>query len=240
VLCMPRRHLSHALTVSFVLLAAIGCGSYQTPTAPSVSTPLLPQPPDAPVPQPTAPLPVPAENAIYLAAQPRPADFDKETFVGRYTLEIASRSSSGLRCQQVPEHAKRRTYTADIDPFEDYYAVRLYDATFLRDGSRLGYGCSDRRLDMRGVCHQFILRRDGNERVTVEMVPEDEWRGAELWEVLIHETRLLQLHGLGTGTFRNGRIEAAGAGGVWYGTGLPASDYSACGPGEMVWSFTRR
>ena len=237
---MPRPDPLMAFIVLFVALAAIGCGDYQTPTAPSVSTPALPQPPPTPVPQPTAALPVPAENAIYLAAQPRPADFDKEPFVGRYTLEIASRSSSGLRCQQVPEHAKRRTYTADIDAFQDYYAVRLYDATFLRDGSRLGYGCSDRRLDMRGVCHQFILRREGNEGVTVEMSAEDEWRGAVPWEVLIHETRLLELYGYGSGTVRNGRIEAAGVGGVWYGNGLPASDYSACGPGEMVWTFTRR
>jgi hypothetical protein len=237
---MPRRDSLRALLALLVMLASIACGSDQTPTAPSASTPALPQPPPVPVPQPTAALPVPAENAIYLAAPARPADFDKEPIVGRYTLEITSRSSSGLRCQQVPDHAKRRTYTADIDPFEDHYAVRLYDATFLRDGSRLGYGCSDRRLDMRGVCHQFILRRDGNERVTVEMIPEDEWRGAELWEVLIHETRLLALYGHGAGTIHTGRIEATGVGGAWYGNGLPASDYSACGPGEMVWSFTRR
>ena len=233
---MRRRDLPEAFLAVFVLLASIGCGGNQSPAAPSV-TPVLPQPP---APQPSAPLPVPAENVVYLPAPARPANSATESIVGRYTLEITSRSASGLRCQQVPEHAKRRTYTADVDPFQDHYAVRLYDATFLRDGSRLGYGCSDRRLDMHGVCHQFILRRDGEEAVNVEMVPEDEWRGAEPWEVLIHESRLLALHGHGTGTVRNGRIEAAGVGGVWYGNGLPASDYSACGPAEMSWTFTRR
>ena len=234
---MRRRDLAKAV-VSLVLLAPVGCGSYQPPAAPLPSA-SVPQP--APGPQPTAPLPEPvrADNWIHLPAPPRAATSVTDPIVGRYTLEITSRSSSGLRCQQVPEHAKRRTYTADIDPFQDYYAVKLYEATFLRDGARIGFGCSDRRLDMRGICHQFILRREGDEAVTVEMVPEDEWRGAELWEVLIHETRLLSLYGRGTGTFRNGRIEAGGVGGVWYGNGLPASDYSACGPGDMAWTFAR-
>jgi len=227
-----------AVVVLFVVSALAGCDSYQ-PAAPSAGTP-VPQP--APAPQPTAPLPEPVrdDNWIYLPAPPRPTTVVTDPIVGRYRLEITSRASSGLRCQQVPEHAKRRTYTADIDPFESYYAVRLYEATFLRDGARVGFGCSDRRLDMRGICHQFILRRDGDEAVSIEMVPEDEWRGAELWEVLIHETRLLQVHGLGNGTFRNGRIEATGAGGVWYGDGLPASDYAACGPGDIGWTFMRQ
>jgi len=231
--------MTRVVIIVFVLLALNGCDSYQPPAAPSAGTP-LPQP--APVPQPTAPLPEPvrADNWIYLPAPPRLANGGTDPIVGRYRLEITSHSSSGLRCQQVPEHAKRRVYTADIDPFDSYYAVRLYEATFLRDGSRIGFGCSDRRLDMHGVCHQFILRRDGEETVSIEMVPEDEWRGAELWEVLIHETRLLQLHGHGNGTVRNGRIEATGAGGVWYGNGLPASDYAACGPGDISWTFTRQ
>ena len=167
---MRRRDLPESFLAVFVLLTSIGCGGNQSPAAPSV-TPVLPQPP---APQPSAPLPVPADNWIYLPAPPRATNGVTDPIVGRYTLEITSRSSSGLRCQQVPEHAKRRTYTADVDPFQDHYAVRLYDATFLRDGSRLGYGCSDRRLDMHGVCHQFILRRDGEEAVNVEMVPEDE------------------------------------------------------------------
>ena len=229
--------MTRTLNILFVLIAVTGCDSYQPPTAPAAINP-APQP--APAPQPTAPLPVAAENAIYLPAPPRPVNAATDPIVGRYTLEISSRSSSGLRCQQIPEHVKRRTYTADIDPFRDYYAVRLYDAWFLKDASRLSYGCWDRRLDMQGVCHQFILRRGGDEAVSIEMVPEDDWRGAELWEVLIQEIRLVQLHGVGNGTVRNGRIDASGTGGIWYGNGLPASDFSGCEPGEMVWSFTRR
>jgi hypothetical protein len=93
---------------------------------------------------------------------------------------------------------------------------------------------------MFGVCHQFIMRGGGDNEVSVEMIPEDEWRGAELWEVLIQDVSLLALTGHGTGTIRNGRIEVAGIGSVWFGNGLPASDYSSCGPGDMTWTFTRR
>ena len=76
--------------------------------------------------------------------------------------------------------------------------------------------------------------------MTIEMVPEDEWRGAEIWEVLIQEGRLLQLHGRATGAARDGQIQATGTGGLWYGNGLPAADFTGCGPGEMTWTFTRR
>ena len=228
-----------AVFVLFALLAC-ACGS-ATPTSPSVTiTPPAPAP--APAPAPSAPLPigVGADNVIYLPPPARPPNSATQPIVGRYSLEIASRSTSGLRCQTVPEHAKRRIYTADIDRFRDYYAVRLYDATFLKDGRSVGYGCSDSRLDMGGVCHQFIMRLDGNETVTIEMAPEDEWRGAEIWEVLSEEGRLLQVHGSATGTARDGRILATGSGGVWYGNGLPASDYAACDQGEMSWTFRRQ
>jgi hypothetical protein len=71
-----------------------------------------------------------------------------DPLVGRYTLEILVVTRSGLRCEAVPEHARRRIYTADIHQFRDYYAVKLYDATFLRDSTRVGYGCLDTRLEM--------------------------------------------------------------------------------------------
>ena len=58
--------------------------------------------------------------------------------------------------------------------------MKLYDATFLRDGPRIGYGCSDRRLPPGGVCHQFLMMREGNVTVSVTMTPEDEWRGSEI------------------------------------------------------------
>src|SRR5688500_17586593 len=90
------------IAMTAVLPAVIGCESYQPPAGPSVSTP-------APAPSP----PRRDENVIYFPAPLRPAD-SAEPMVGRYTLEIVSRSSSGLRCQAVPEHAKRRIYTADI------------------------------------------------------------------------------------------------------------------------------
>jgi hypothetical protein len=178
---------------------------------------------------------------IRLSAPTRPADSGSDSIVGRYTLEIVSHASSGLRCEATPEHAKRRTYTADIDAFRDYHAVRLYDAIFLKDSSRVGFGCTDTRLEMAGVCHQFILRRDGNERVSIEMapVPEDEWRGAEIWEALLPETRLLALAGRADGMIYGSSIAATGPGSVWYGNGLPASDYSACN-GEMSWTFRRQ
>jgi hypothetical protein len=73
-------------------------------------------------------------------------------------LKFSSSLVQICAAEAVPEHARRRIYAADIHPFRDYYAVKLYDATFLRDGTRVGYGCVDIRLEMGGVC----LKRTGN------------------------------------------------------------------------------
>ena len=110
----------------------------------------------------------------------------------------------------MPEHVRRRIYTADIHPFRDYYAVKLYQATFLRDGTRVRYGCVDSRLETGGVCHQLIMKRDGDGVVSVSMTPLDEWRGSEIWE--IQDGRLIALHGHGTGSIdTDGRRRAAEA-----------------------------
>jgi hypothetical protein len=224
--CASVTRKSSPALVLCVLLAA-SCESARQPTSPS--------PTPGPMATP-APGPVTGENEITLPAPTVPPTSAADPLVGRYTLEIVV-ARSGLRCEVVPEHVRRRIYAADIHPFRDYYAVKLYDATFLRDGTRLRYGCADSRLEMGGVCHQFIMKRDGDAAVSVDMTPLDEWRGSEIWE--IHDGRLIQLHGYGTGTIDNGRIVASGSGGLWYGNGLPATDSSGCGP-DIAWTFTRR
>ena len=85
----------------------------------------------------------------------------------------------------------------------------------------------------------LLMRRDGSSTLSVTMTPEDEWRGSEIWEVLPEDNRLLQLHGQATGTVRDGRIEAAGPGGLWLGNGLPASIFHGC-RGEVQLTFSPR
>jgi len=162
-----------------------------------------------------------------------------DPIVGRYTLDIAVAATSEPRCQSVPAYATRRTYTADIHDLGDHYVVNLYDATFLADGTRVSYGCVDRRLPYDGACHQFLMSRDGSSTLLVTITPEDDWRGSEIWEVL-PDGHLLQIHGRATGSARDDRLEAAGTGGLWYGDGLPASTVFACGPGELRLTLTRR
>jgi hypothetical protein len=222
------------------LLLTVACGSSQ-PTAPDGSVTPLPAPvpenppPAAPVP---AGFPVPERNTIYLHAPP--PSLSTDTITGRYALEIAvtAPNSSGFRCDNVPQHARRRAYTADITNLGDHYAVLLYDARFVRDAGNLIFGCTDRRLNMNGVCHQFVLYREGASNVSASIVPEDEWRGSEIWEVL-EDGRLLAFTGIAYGSFENGQIRASGKGSAWYGNGLPASEYGAC-QGDMNLTFTRR
>lgn len=221
-----------------VSLSASCDESVRPPTSPSsapVPTPTPPPGPPTPAPKP----PVPAENMITFPAPTMPPTSPADPLVGRYTLEIVVARSDqlGQRCEVVPEHVRRRIYTADIHQFRDYYAVKLYDATFLRDSTRVGYGCVDRRLEMGGVCHQFIVKRDGDGAVLVDMTPLDEWRGSEIWE--IQDDRLIQLLGEGRGSIDEGRIVASGPGGLWYGNGLPATDVAGCGP-DIAWTFMRR
>jgi hypothetical protein len=226
---MTRKSLPALVLCVSLAASCASCESARQPASPSPT--LGPPPTAAPGP------PVAADNMITLPAPTIPPTSAADPLVGRYTLEIVV-ARSGPRCEMVPEHVRRRIYTADIHPFRDYYAVKVYDATFLRDGTRVGYGCTDSRLEMGGVCHQFIMKRGGDGAVSVDMTPLDEWRGSELWE--IQDGRLIQLHGDGTGSIDAGRIVAAGRGGLWYGNGLPASDVSGCGPGDIAWTFTRR
>ena len=220
-----RRGRSLPLVVVLVMLAW-ACDSGRLPTSLS------------PTPTPTAPTgtptPVPVGNRITLPAPTVPPSSATDPLVGRYTLEVVVAA-----CEEaVPDEARRRIYTADIHQFRDYYAAKLYDATFLRDGTSVSYGCVDSRLETGGVCHQFIMKRDGGATVSVIMAPEDEWRGSEVSEV--DGGRLIALWGNGTGSIDQGRIVLSGSGGLWYGNGLPASDYSGCGPGDIAWTFTRR
>ena len=215
-----------------VCLALAACESARQPTSPSPTT----SPSPIPGPTPLGPTPVPSENVISLPAPTIPPTSAQDPLVGRYTLAIVV-ARSGLRCEMVPEDVRRRIYTADIHPFRDYYAVKLYDATFLRNSTRVGYGCVDSRLEMGGVCHQFIMKRDGDGAVSVNMTSLDEWRGSEIWD--IQDGRLIQLYGDGTGSIDAGAIVASGSGGLWYGNGLPATDFSGCQP-DIAWTFTRR
>ena len=224
-------HRGQRPIVVALFLVLAGCDSPTTPTAPELTSP---------IPDTRLPLPVDAANVVFVPAPAVPPSSATDPIVGRYTLDLVIGSRSGPRCETVPEHARRRTYTADIHAHGDSYAVQLYDATFLADGTRVGYGCRDRRLPVDGVCHQFLITRDGSETLFVNIVPEDEWRGSEIWEVLVQDGRLLQIHGQATGTARDGRIEAAGTGGLWYGNGLPATISSGCGPGDLYLNFARR
>ena len=233
-----RRGRSLPLVVLLVMLAW-ACDSGRLPTSLS-PTPAPTPAPTEPTPTPTpAPPPVVVGNRITLPAPAVPPSSATDPLIGRYTLEVVVAA-----CEEaVPEQARRRIYTADIHQFRDYYAAKLYDATFLRDGTLVSYDCVDSRLETGGVCHQFIVKRDGDATVSVIMTPEDEFpanegRGSEIWE--FDSGHLIQLWGYGTGSIDQGRIVVSGIGGVWYGNGLPASDFSACGPGDIAWTFTRR
>ena len=223
------------------VLLTLGCGSSQ-PTAPDgSSTPLAAPVPGNPPPATPVParFPVPEQNTLYLHAPALPAS-STDTVAGRYALEITvtAANSSGFRCDNVPQHARRRTYTADVTNLGDHYAVLLYDARFLRDFGGLGFGCTDRRLNMNGVCHQFVMYREGASNVSFSINPEDEWRGSEIWEV-VEDGRLLALGGIAYGSFENGQIRASGKGHAWYGDGLPANEYGSC-HGDVNLTFARR
>jgi len=214
-----------------VLLASLASACSPSDGAsprPTPTSPTLPTSPPRPAP--------PAPTSRFLPAPPA-APTSSDPLVGRYALDIAVAASS---CESVPAHAQRRTYTADIHDHEDRYAVKLYDATFLSDGGPVGYGCHDRRLPYNGVCHMFLMRRDGNSTVSVTMSDEDEWRGSEIWELLA-DGRLLAITGEATGLVRDGRIEAAGPGGLWWGNGIPSTQTESGGcRGELQLTFTRR
>ena len=221
--------------VAVLIVAPVSaCNAPSTPT-----TPTPPPAPSTPTPPPSPPsLPVDPANVVSLPAPAAAPFFPADPIIGRYSLEIVAGSGSGQRCGAVPDYAKRRTYTADIHDLGGRYAVKLYDATFLRDGPRIGYGCSDRRLPPDGVCNQFLMMREEN-IVSVTITPEDEWRGSEIWEVL-PDGYLLAIQGSATGSAGNGRIEASGTGGVWYGNGIPASNVAGCSLGDLRLNFTRR
>jgi hypothetical protein len=221
----------HRSTGTWWLVAVMIVGLVSACNAPSTPTPTPPPSPPS--------LPVDPANVVSLPAPAAAPSSTTDPIVGRYTLEIVAGSASGPRCGAVPDYAKRRTYTADIHDLGGSYAVKLYDATFLRDGPRIGYGCSDRRLPPGGVCNQFLMMREGNFTVSVTMTPEDDWRGSEIWEVL-PDGYLLAIHGHATGSAGSERIEASGTGGVWYGNGIPASNFAGCSQGDLHLNFTRR
>ena len=231
---------SHRPIAVVLLLTVTACGSY-TPSAPSEPVIEEPQPPTGP--SGTAPpLPVDARNVRFVSPPSTAPISAADPMVGRYTLDIVVAARSGLRCETVPESARRRRYTADLVGFGDSYAVHLSDATFLADSASVGFGCRDQRLPPSGVCNQFLISRPESSTLSVTMVPEDEWRGSEIWEVMIPEGRLLSIHGRAAGSLREGRIEATGNGGLWYGNGLPATSFAACGggDGDLQLTFTRR
>lgn len=231
------------LVALIVVLEA--CDSVSPPAAPlsgsvSASPTPAPTPAPAPSPAPTLPIyPVDPANVRFIPA-PSPPSSATDSIVGRYMLEIVVTSTSGLRCESVPDYARRRTYTADVHNLEGRYAVRLYDAYFLVDSGRVGFGCTDRRLPTTGACNQFLMDPINSSSLTVTMVPEDEWRGNEIWEVLPQDGRLLALNGQATASVRDGGVDAVGTGGAWWGNGLPASSYAACGPGDIRLRFERR
>ena len=177
---------------------------------------------------------------VFLAAPAVPPRSDTNTLVGRYRLEIEAGARSGLRCESVPAYATHREYTADIDDLGDRYAVKLFDAAFLADGSNFGYGCRDPRLPQSGhaSCHQFLLTGDAN-ALTLTVQAQDEWRGSEIWEGL-PDGFVLEIIGRAAGTVRDGRIEATGTGSIWYGNGLPATTSAGCQSDALKFTFSPR
>lgn len=176
----------------------------------------------------------------FLAAPAVPPSSDTNPLPGRYRLEIDAGARSGARCELVPTYAHRREYTADIHDLGDRYAVKLFDATFLADGSGISYGCRDSRLPQVGhaVCHQFLLTGDPS-ALSLTLEPLDEWRGTEIWEGL-PDGFVLQIAGRATGAVRDGRIEATGRGWIWTGNGLPASTSYGCQSDALRFTFSRR
>jgi len=217
------------------LVLVLGCGS-PTPTAPS-SPPTSPptSPPPSPPPGPS----IGSLNTVFLpapAASPRSVT---DPLVGRYQLEIEAGSRSGPNCGSIPDYATRRTYTADIDNLGDQYAVRLYDATFLADSSRVSYGCAVPAPQFGNMaCHQFLLSNDAG-ALTVAAQAQDEWRDSEIWEDL-RDGFVLEITGRASGRLRDGRIEATGTGSLWYGNGLPASTFYGCQVDALRFTFAPR
>ena len=217
------------------LTVAIGCGG-ATPVDPSPPPP-APQTTVPPVPPPSPQPGLPAVSPVFLAAPVDRPSSGADRVVGRYALEIEAGSPSGSRCALMPEYALRRTFTADVHSLGDRYAVKLYDASFLADSARVGYGCRDARLPQDGhaVCHQLLLT--GNvDALTATMWPEDEWRGSEIWESL-PDGFLLAIQGIAAGEASDGRIDLVGTGSFWYGNSLPASTSYSCQANPLRLTF---
>ena len=206
--------------LAIALLPVIGCRSYQPPAAPSLSGsgvhPAPPSPPAAPAP----------------TSEPAPAS-PGAAIVGRYSLEIAG---WGPSCDAVPEHARRRTYSAEIHDLGDTVAVKLFDAQFLSGGS-----CRDPRLPQAGTpsCNQFLASREGD-MWSFHIGSENEFDGNEIWEGL-PDGYLLQIIGDATGRAKqDGEIQAMGPGGFWYGDGRPASHFVGCRTDYFRLTFSPR
>ena len=217
-----------ACIVTLLLSTTITSGCSQTPVTPTPT----PTPSPSPGTQPFA------LNTVQLAAPPAPARSAANPLVGRYQLDIVAEARTGTSCGSVPSYATRRTYTADIDEAGAYCSVKLYDARFLSDAQHVSYGCRDSRLPQSGnaVCHQFLL--SGNvDAINLTLQAEDDWRGTEIWESL-PDGFLLATVGKATGALRDGRIEAIGTGSLWYGNGLPATQFFACQSGDLRFTFT--
>ena len=221
---MHRTWMGIALTAVF----AVGCGS--SPAAPSSASTPAPSPRTGSI----------GLNTVFLAAPPAPARSATNPLVGRYQLEISVDGRSGQQCDSIPGSAMRRTFTADIDEAGAYSAVRLYDATFLADAQHVGYGCADPRVPQSGpaACHQFLVKGDPN-ALNLIFQAADDLRGSEIWEML-PDGFLLAITGNASGAMRDGRIEAVGAGSLWYGNGLPASEYYSCRSDSLRFTFTPR
>lgn len=177
---------------------------------------------------------------MFLAAPPAPARSAANPLLGRYELEIVAEARTGAQCDAVPASALRRTYTADVQEVNGHFAVKLYGARFLADGPFVSYGCRDPRLPQSGlaVCHQFVLSGHAN-ALNLTLEPLDEWRGSEIVESL-PDGFLLAITGRATGAARDGRIEAVGTGTLWYGNGLPATQFHSCTSGDLRFTFTAR
>lgn len=200
------------------------------------SPPLQP----SPTPTPTS-SPFPSSlNTVFLAAPAVPPGPATNALTGRYRLAIDAGARSGQRCDLVPAYTHHREYTADIENLGGHYAVKLFDATFLADSARVGYGCRDPRLPEAGLaaCHQFLLTGDAG-ALTLTAEAQDEWRGTEIWEGL-PDGFVLQIIGRAAGAVRDGRIEATGAGYLWYGNGLPASTSYSCQSEALRFTFSPR
>jgi hypothetical protein len=141
-----------------------------------------------------------------------------DTYTGLYTLTLDVVGE----CSAIPEAAKRRTFTASIESFEDPrltadYVVTLSDATFASS-------CGTNALAPGLLCNQFFAQNDGG-AFSVNMSDYEWGEGGQITERLADGT-WLYVTAFVSGRFEGSTLDTSGSGDV---THCPASQPSPWG-----------